>query len=182
MNARSHMLTVGARVATTVAVACLAGIAIWAGETSAPSRPHMHSAAAATSGTDSTHPSWVPQGAAAPVDRVSSQYGVTRDTSVISLPASSQDLADNIVVEFQPGVAALPPSVADPAYFKVTDVTVGGFTGQLTEPDSGYGPVYVQWIDPNGFHGVFCPRFSTSAGATGLSDDELVRVANSLYN
>jgi hypothetical protein len=84
-------------------------------------------------------------------------------------------------VSFSPGVSSMPPLPVDPQYFVTQQMTIGGFAAQLSYSPNGYGPVRIDWLDPQGYHTVICSRLRTASGTAGLSNTDLIRVADSLY-
>ncbi|MBO0732408.1 MAG: hypothetical protein J2P57_24310 [Acidimicrobiaceae bacterium] len=89
--------------------------------------------------------------------------------------------ADFLEVSFTPGLTSMPPGLGDPRYFVTQQVTIGGFAAQLSYASNGYGPVRIDWLDPQGYHNVTCVRGRTASGTAGLSNADLIRVADSLY-
>jgi hypothetical protein len=82
---------------------------------------------------------------------------------------------------FEPGVTQLPSLPIDPKYFDMSTVSIGGNSAVLSVDKTGIGNVRIDWVDGAGYHILMCDRLRTDQGLSGLSADDLVKVASSLY-
>ncbi len=203
-NSRSrNLLAAGAGVVGLAAAsgAVVLGVGTAGSGHAAVGTSARHAALSAASGTcgstSSTVPSSLPAGASSLgtttdprfINAKYSEYQLAGAANADTVPAAgmtpsnalSAHKATRLMVTFTSGVTQLPPSTADPSFETTAGVTVGCYTGRLTETNWGYGPVRIEWIDPAGYHSVFCIRLNTSAGRSGVSDSGLEQAASSLY-
>ncbi|HEU0131308.1 MAG TPA: hypothetical protein VFQ85_10010 [Mycobacteriales bacterium] len=86
-------------------------------------------------------------------------------------------------VSFARGILTLPDLLPGDDWYSVTPTTVAGLPAVLTAPHAGpWGIVRVDWVDSMGYHTVMCDRKKTPEGISGISPEELLKVAASLYD
>ena len=76
---------------------------------------------------------------------------------------------------------ALPQSLADPTYFDVSLVDLGGGrSARVSQPKSGFGPYRVEWIQAGSLYTLLCARGKTISGTSGVPLSDLERMAESV--
>lgn len=75
----------------------------------------------------------------------------------------------------------LPAPLADPTYFFVRSLSIGGGrTARVSSPKSGYGPYRVEWVQGGEFYAIIGTRGFTSDGKSGVPLSQLVKMAESV--
>lgn len=169
------------------------------------------STASSAAGTTSVTPSWLPTGTVlvrhgsvpAPPGLTlvtppptSAEYQLPGQANANTFPGGNPDNAPHslqaiesglyhpatlLEVSFTSGVTSMPPVPVDPRSFVTQQVRIGGFAAELSYQSNGYGAVRIDWLDPQGYHSVICDRGRTASGTSGLSNADMIRVADSLY-
>jgi hypothetical protein len=113
-----------------------------------------------------------------------SVYSLAGKASGNPIPYYPYSLSQELLVTFLPGQYS-PLTASSGQGSLVNKVTVGGFAGILTYPDPSLRPnggsAQLEWVDPQGLHSISTERGYTSGGRSGLSNANLLKVANSLY-
>lgn len=111
----------------------------------------------------------------------------TRATSGANSPDAHAGSVVNYSVSFPsptgpPGWAVLPSPVVNDSSVKSRTTTLpDGSTARVTTPVSGYGMSRVEWIKDGSYFQILCDHGDTpTQGLTGLSDSDLVALANSV--
>jgi hypothetical protein len=111
-------------------------------------------------------------------------YELAGNAVAHTIPGYPYTLSQELFVTFLPGQYS--PLVASSGQGSVVkNVAVGGFAGILSYPDPSLSPnagtVLLEWVDPRGLHAISTGRGYTSNGRSGLSNADLLKMANSLY-
>jgi hypothetical protein len=187
------------RWAAVMAVIAVAGAAIAASAVARRDRPVALEPAATMDATenDFVTPSYLPPGSTlANTSRgddppfVEKEYQLPGAANADTVPPGGIDdtnlyavhPATVITVTYAPEVNAVPAEiVAGSEFSHVTPAVVGGHPGFVTTAKNGLGVVRIDWVDDAGYHIVMCERLKTVDGVSGVTADELLKVASSLY-
>lgn len=136
-------------------------------------------------------PRWLPAGAREVADSTSRPrpgrvYALSGRANAQVLPANASTAAavaahPATTIRFLTGaLGTLTPPIDDPILFVVKDVAIGGQKGTLTEQANGLGDVTLAWSQDDQDFQLITQRLRTPDGTSGVSDADLVHMAESV--